>query len=178
MSRTINARNSTLVDLLHHAGEVTRILADRSQQLNTLILNANDLVAALNQRRHAIVDLLAGTSELSRHLSGLVADNEKDLAPALQKLNSVTAMLERNRDNIGKMLPGLAKFQLTQGETVANGFYYNAYVPNLQPLQLLQPFMDYAFGFRRGVNAGQPPDTAGPRAEFPVPYNGIPGGSR
>ena len=39
-------------------------------------------------------------------------------------------------------------------------------------------FLDYALGYRRGVNAGQPPDTAGPRAEFPFPYNGIPGGSR
>ena len=28
--------------------------------------------------------------------------------------------------------------------------------------------------FRRGVNAGQPPDTAGPRAELPFPVNGIP----
>ena len=45
-----------------------------------------------------------------------------------------------------------------------------------QPLsgQILQPFLDYAFGFRRGVNAGQPPDNAGPRAELPFPVNGIP----
>ena len=51
--------------------------------------------------------------------------------------------------------------------------------PNLAlPQVLLQPFMDYAFGFRRGVNAGQPADNAGPRAELPLPYNGIPGGSR
>ena len=40
-------------------------------------------------------------------------------------------MLEKNRDNIAKALPGLAKYQLTQGETVANGAYYNAFVPNL-----------------------------------------------
>jgi phospholipid/cholesterol/gamma-HCH transport system substrate-binding protein len=111
-------------------------------------------------------------------LSGLVADNEKQLAPTLQRLNSVTAMLEQNRDNIAKSLPGLAKFELTQGEAVSSGYYYNAYVPNLLPSQFFQPFFDYAFGFRRGVDAGQPPDHAGPRAEFPFPYNGIPGGSR
>jgi phospholipid/cholesterol/gamma-HCH transport system substrate-binding protein len=87
-------------------------------------------------------------------------------------------MLEKNRDNIAKALPGLAKYQVTQGESVSNGFYYNAYEPNLAPLQFLQPFLDYAVGFRRGVNAGRPPDNAGPRAEIPFPYNGIPGGSR
>ena len=87
-------------------------------------------------------------------------------------------MLEKNRDNIAQALNGLAKYQVTQGESVNNGFYYNAFVGNLIPSQSLQPFLDYAFGFRRGVNAGQPPDNAGPRAEFPWPHNGIPGGSR
>lgn len=174
VSRSINSRNDTMGQLLTHAADVTRILSDRSAQVNTLILNANDLIGVLNERRQAIVDLLGSTAALSKQLSGLVADNETELAPTLQKLNSVTAMLEKNRDNIGKALPGLAKYEVTQGETVANGFYYNAYVPNLQPLQLIQPFMDYAFGFRRGTDAGQPPDNAGPRAELPFPVNGIP----
>jgi phospholipid/cholesterol/gamma-HCH transport system substrate-binding protein len=178
LSRALNGRNDTLRQLLASAGQVSGVLGERSQQLNTLILDANDLVGVLNDRREAIVELITSTSAVARQLSGLVADNEKDLAPTLDKLNSVTAMLEKNRDNIAKALPGLAKYQVTQGESVSNGFYYNAYEPNLAPLQFLQPFLDYAFGFRRGVNAGRPPDNAGPRAEIPFPYNGIPGGSR
>ena len=118
--------------------------------------------------------LLANVSAVSQQLSGVVADNEAELAPALERLNNVTRMLERNRDNLAKMLPGAAKYYITQGEIVANGAYYNALVPNIQPAQLLQPFLDYAFGFRRGANAGQPPDNAGPRAEVPFPVNGIP----
>jgi phospholipid/cholesterol/gamma-HCH transport system substrate-binding protein len=86
----------------------------------------------------------------------------------------VTAMLEKNRDSISKMIPALHKYELTQVETIATGPYANAYVPNLSPAQILQPFMDYAFGFRRGVDAGQPPDNAGPRAEFPWPHRQIP----
>ncbi|MDT5370099.1 MAG: phospholipid/cholesterol/gamma-HCH transport system substrate-binding protein, partial [Mycobacterium sp.] len=84
----------------------------------------------------------------------------------------------KNRDNIAKALPGLSKFSLSLGETVSGAPYYNAFVANLQPGALLQPFMDYAFGFRRGVDAGQPPDNAGPRAELPWPHNAIPGGTR
>jgi len=174
LSRMLNERNESLSGLLKSAADVTGILGERSQQVNALLLNANDLLGVLDQRRYAIVNLLANTSALSRQLSGLVADNEKDLAPALEKLNSVTAMLERNNDNITKAMKGLAKFQLTQAEAVNNGFFYNAFVANLNPAQTLQPFFDYALGFRRGVNAGQPPDNAGPRAEIPVPYNGIP----
>ena len=125
-------------------------------------------------RRYAITSLLSSISAVSQQLTGVVADNEQELAPALERLNNVTRMLERNRDNLSKMLPGAAKYYLTQGEIVSNGAYYNALVPNVQPAQLLQPFLDYAFGFRRGVEAGQPPDNAGPRAELPFPVNGIP----
>jgi phospholipid/cholesterol/gamma-HCH transport system substrate-binding protein len=178
LSQTLSSRNESLRKLLTNAADVTGILSQRSQQVNTLLLNANDLLGVLNQRRYAIVNLLANTAALSQQLSGLVADNEKELAPTLEKLNSVTALLQKNSDNIAKALAGLAKYQVTQGESVNNGFYYNAFVGNLLPSQALQPFLDYAFGFRRGVNAGQPPDQAGPRAEFPFPYNGIPGGSR
>ncbi|MCT7659275.1 MCE family protein [Mycobacterium deserti] len=175
LSQAINDRDDTLGELLENGADVTKILSDRSAQVNTLILNANDLVSVLSARRYAIVELLAHTSALSQQLSGLIRDNEQELAPTLDKLNAVTAVLEKNRDNIAKALPGLAKFQTTLGETIGNGPYYQAYIPNLIFGQLMQPFLDYAFGFRRGVNAGQPPDNAGPRAELPFPYNGIPG---
>jgi len=178
LSKSINGRNEDLATLLKSASEVSVVLGERSTQLNTLILNANDLLGVLDDRRGAIVDLLASTTAVSQQLTGLVADNEAQLAPTLERLNAVTEVLEKNRDNISNALPNVKKFMLSQAETLANGPYYNAYVPNLQPAQLLQPFIDYAFGFRRGVNAGQPPDNAGPRAELPLPYNGIPGGSR
>ncbi|MCB0945598.1 MAG: mammalian cell entry protein, partial [Mycobacterium sp.] len=115
---------------------VTSILGERSQQVNSLLLNANDLIGVLQERRYAIVNLLANTSALSKHLSGIVADNEKDLAPALEKINAVTAMLERNNDNITAALKGLAKYQITQAEAVNSGFLYNAFVANLSPGQI------------------------------------------
>lgn len=178
LSKSINGRNEDLATLLKSASEVSVVLGERSTQLNALILNANDLLGVLDERRGAIVDLLASTTAVSQQLTGLVADNEAQLAPTLERLNAVTEVLEKNRDNISNALPNIKKFMLSQAETLANGPFYNAFVPNLQPAQILQPFLDYAFGFRRGVNAGQPPDNAGPRAELPLPYNGIPGGSR
>lgn len=174
LSTVINGRNEKVGELLAHARDVTGILAERSDQLNTLLLNGNDLMAILVERRQAIVNLLNDTSALALQLRGIVADNEAELAPTLEKLNSVTAMLEQNRDNINKALPGLAKYQITVGETVANGPGYNALVANLDLAQTLQPFADYMLGFRRGTDAGQPPDNAGPRAELPIPYNNIP----
>ncbi|MBB5165330.1 MCE family protein [Mycobacterium sp. AZCC_0083] len=174
LSQSLNERNESLGSLLKSAATVTGVLGQRSNQLNTLILDANDLVSVLNDRRLAIANLLVNTRTVAQQLSALVADNEKQLAPTLQRLNDVAAMLEKNRDNLAKALPGLVQFERTQGESVASGYYYHAFVANLSAGQFLQPFLDYAFGFRRGTGAGQPPDNAGPRAEFPFPVNGIP----
>ncbi|WP_086084969.1 MCE family protein [Mycobacterium pseudoshottsii] len=178
LSQALNGRNQTLGELLKGAADVTGILSQRSQQLNTLILNADDLLSMLVARRQAIVRLLASTSAVAKQLSGLVHDNESKLAPTLERLNAVTAMLEKNRDNLAKALPGLAKYELTQGETVSSGFYYNPFIPNLFTIQFFQWFIDYAFGFRAHGAPGQPPDNAGPRALFPFPFNQNPGGSR
>src|SRR5262249_55877588 len=171
ISRALNSRGETLDALLKSATDVTGILSEHSQKVDTLILDGNQLLAVLVQRRDAISQLLANVSVVAKELAGLVADNESKLAPTLDRLNSVAAMLEKNRDNISKALPGLKKFERTSAEAVSNGFYYNAFVPNLAIPELTQPFMDYSFGFRRG-------DPYMPRALFPWPHNGIPGGSR
>lgn len=174
LSKSVNSRNETVAELLKHTADVTGVLAQRSQQVNAVILNANELTGVLVARRHAIVRLLAETSALAQHVSGLIAENEKALAPMLEKLNAVLKILQKNRDNLAKAIPGLAKFESGLSELVANGPYYTGYIPNLTQGVVLQPFLDYYFGFRRGTNAGQPPDQAGPRAELPLPYNGIP----
>lgn len=157
LSKTINSRNQSLRELLDSAETVTGVLSERSSQVNALILNANSLLDVLAQRRQEIVELLANTAAVSQQLSGLVADNEAKLGPTLDRLNSVTALLEKNRDNIGKAIPGYAKVALTQGEAVSGGRFYNAYVANLIDGQDIQPFIDRAFG----VN---------PPAPFPIPH--------
>jgi phospholipid/cholesterol/gamma-HCH transport system substrate-binding protein len=175
LSRTLNGRNRTLGDLFKSASDVSEIVSERSQQVNKLILSSDDLLQVLVQRRHEVVDLLAATSTVSKQLSGVVHDNEAKLAPALEKLNSVTAMLEKNRDNIAQALPALAKFQITLGEAISSGFYYQAFIPNLLASQLFQPFLDYLWGFRTfdtGKGPGFPSPV--PRALEPWPYNAIP----
>ena len=107
MSRSLNGRNDSLAELLKTAGDVTGILSERSQQVNALILNANDLLGVLNDRRQAIVGLLANTSALSRNLTGLVAENEQELAPALEKLNAVNRDAgEKPRQHRARRCPG------------------------------------------------------------------------
>jgi phospholipid/cholesterol/gamma-HCH transport system substrate-binding protein len=175
VSRTLNGRNTNLAELLKSAANVTGVLSERSQQVNRLILNSDDLLQVLATRRQEIVELLAATSTVAQQLTGVVHDNEAKLAPTLEKLTSVNAVLQKNRDNITKALPALAKYQLTLGEAVSNGFYYSAFVPNLALPYLFQPFMDYFFGFRTfDTSRGPGFPSPVPRMLQPYPYNGIP----
>jgi phospholipid/cholesterol/gamma-HCH transport system substrate-binding protein len=175
LSRSLNGRNQSLGQLLKNASDVTGILSERSQQVNKLILNSDDLLQVLAARRQEIVELLSSTSIVAQQLSGLVHDNESKLAPTLEKLNSVTAMLQKNNDNIAKALPGLAKFEITVGEAVSSMFSYSAFVPNLALPAIFAPFMEYLWGFRTFDTARGPgfPSTV-PRSLIPFPYNGIP----
>lgn len=102
----LNERNDSLAGLLDSASKVTGVLSQRSEQVNTLLLNANDLFGGAGSTALRLVNLLTNTSALSKQISGLVHDNEKTLAPALEKINSVTAMLQKNNDNIVKALNG------------------------------------------------------------------------
>ena len=47
LSQALNGRNKTLGELFKDAADVTGILSERSDQVNTLILNANDLLDVL-----------------------------------------------------------------------------------------------------------------------------------
>ncbi|OBG58424.1 MULTISPECIES: MCE family protein [unclassified Mycobacterium] len=175
LSRTLNSRNKNLGELFKSAGDVTGILSERSMQVNKLILNSDSLLQVLVARRQEIVDLLANTSAVAKQLTALVHDNESTLAPTLERLNRVLAVLEKNRDNIGKALPGLAKFQITVGEAIAGMYAYQAFVPNFLVPQLFQEFFDYLWGFRTfDTSKGPGFPSPVPRALTPWPYNSIP----
>ncbi|RBO87509.1 phospholipid/cholesterol/gamma-HCH transport system substrate-binding protein [Nocardia puris] len=141
LSRTINARDRALSELLTRAQNVTKILSDRSAQINALLLDGNELLGELDRRRTAIGQLIVYVNGLAQQLRGLVADNEAQLRPALERLNSVVDILQRNRQNITEALDGLGPFAAALGEQVGNGPWFNAYVVNATSVGL-QPLVD------------------------------------
>ncbi|MGW4842255.1 MCE family protein [Nocardia brasiliensis] len=141
LSRSINARDQALSDLLVRAQSVTKILADRSNQINALLLDGNNLLGELDRRRGAIGQLIVYVNEVAKQLSGLVNDNEAQLKPALDKLNSVLGLLQRNRQNLSDALDSLGPYAAALGEQVGNGPWFNAYVVNASSTEL-QPLVD------------------------------------
>ena len=81
LSRSLNKRDEALEQLLAHAKTVSDTLAQRAGQVNQLIIDGNLLFAALDERRQALSNLIAGIDDVSQQISGFVADNRRRVRP-------------------------------------------------------------------------------------------------
>ncbi|GAC1405000.1 MAG: MCE family protein [Mycobacterium sp.] len=133
LSRSINANDEALGQLLARAKSVTKLLADRAGQVNQLITDGNSLFAALDERRAALSNLIAGIDKLSQQISGFVADNRREFGPALKKLNLVLDNLLERREHISQALRRLPPYATALGESVGSGSGFNVNLPNSVP---------------------------------------------
>lgn len=145
LSRSINANDEALAQLLAHARSVTKLLADRAGQVNQLIVDGNQLFAALDERRTALSNLIAGIQPVARQISGFVADNRREFGPALKRLNAVLDNLLERRQHLSEALKRLPPYATTLGEVVASGpgFHINLY--GLPPAPLSAVLLDTYF---------------------------------
>lgn len=144
LSETVAGRDASLRELLTHAEQVTAVLAERSDAIDSLIVDADLVLGELDRRRAALDTLFANVDALSVEISNLVADNEAQLTPTLTKVNAVLAVLERNRDNIALAIERLGPYATELGEAVASGPFFNSYIQNLLPMQIIEPALTRA----------------------------------
>jgi phospholipid/cholesterol/gamma-HCH transport system substrate-binding protein len=130
LSTTIASRDQALRTLLARANDVTGVLADQDAQISKLITDGNLLLDELNQRKEAIRTLFLNTSALALQISGLVADNQQTLKPALDQLHGVLSILTKNLDNLDRGLALLAPFYRVFANTLGNGRWFDTYIQN------------------------------------------------
>ncbi|HEY2763283.1 MAG TPA: MCE family protein [Pseudonocardiaceae bacterium] len=133
LSRTISDRDQQLQHLLAGTHTVTTVLADRDADFQRLLADGNLLLTEVQRREQAISTLLAGIQTLSVQLSGLVADNSGQLRPALEQLDRVAAVLQRNQDNLNRALQLAPVFLRLFTNAVGNGRWFDSYACGLLP---------------------------------------------
>ncbi|MBO0884841.1 MAG: MCE family protein, partial [Mycobacterium sp.] len=131
LSRTISSRDGALRSLLKQTRKVSGLLAGRSGQLTTLIADGNLLLTEVHRRRTVIHALLQSTVGLSKQLSGLVTDNQKQLRPAMTELAGVVKVLQKNQSNLDKSIKLLGPFVTVFADTLGNGRWFDTYLQNL-----------------------------------------------
>jgi phospholipid/cholesterol/gamma-HCH transport system substrate-binding protein len=131
LSQTITGRDQELGVLLNAANGVTKVLAQRSQDLTDVIKQGNLLLEELNARRDAIHALFVNTQVLANQLRGLVADNQKTIGPLLNSLDKVLTLLNNNQENLDRGLALLGPFYRVFNNVIGNGRWFDNYIQNL-----------------------------------------------
>lgn len=131
LSDSLSARDTKLAHLLAQARTVSATLADRDTQLTRLLTDGNQLLDEVRKRESAIQSLLAGARRLSSEVSGLVADNDRELGPVLTQLDRLTALLERNRASLADGIRALAPLVRFAANLTGNGRWIDGYLCGL-----------------------------------------------
>ena len=131
LSKTISSRDEELGKLLESTSSITETLKDRNAEFEKIINNGSSLLGELEKRRDAVKDMLQGTTRLGVQLRGLVKDNEKTLQPALERLDKVSEILQRNQDNLDSALAKLGPYYRVVTSAMGNGKWVDSYICGL-----------------------------------------------
>jgi len=135
LSKNLAERDEQINSLLTHLKKVSGVLGDRSQDIVTLMKDADVLFRALVARRDAIHDLLVSTSTMSQELTTLIRQSRADLKPALTHLDTVVKVLLKNQDNLDETLRLMAPFYRVFANTLGNGPWFDTYITNMPPIK-------------------------------------------
>lgn len=130
-SRTLASRDRELSSLLEHAETSTGVLADRRENLSSLIDSTGLLLDELLLRRQVIHNFLVNTTELSRALRAVVHDNQASLDPALTHLEGVTSLLRDREKAIRITLRNLRAYGSYFVNVVGSGPWFDNFIPRL-----------------------------------------------
>ncbi|MDR7302447.1 MCE family protein [Haloactinomyces albus] len=133
LSETIAKRDQELKKLLDRTSKLAGTISARNAEIEKLLADGNRLLRELRARRDAIRSLLDGTRALSEQLTGLVDDNAAQIGPALTQLDKVTAMLQRNQDNLSRSIELMAPFTRLFSNVLGNGRWFDVYICGLLP---------------------------------------------
>ncbi|MBB3042941.1 MCE family protein [Nocardioides soli] len=134
LSSNIAARDQQINTLLKNLDRVSGVLDERDRDIVGLMKDSDVLFRALVARRDAVHGLLVSTASLSRELTALVKQSRADLAPALDHLRNVVAVLNKNEDNLDSSLRLMKPFYRVFASTLGNGPWFDTYIQNLPPV--------------------------------------------
>jgi phospholipid/cholesterol/gamma-HCH transport system substrate-binding protein len=137
LSRNVAARDEQLQTLLANASNLTKVLADRNQSLATLFKDGDVLLRAVYARRDAVHNLLLATVDLSEQLTGLVDDSRADLKPALAHLHRVVRLLDNRQAELDQSLRLMAPFYRVFANTLGTGPWFDTFIQNMPPVPAL-----------------------------------------
>ena len=133
LSQTLSSRDAELRELLEATRTRSRILADRNDDFRRLIAGTGQLLGELNERSEALKLVLASTHGLSVELRTLVAENEAEFGPTLDRLDEALGVLTDHESELRRSVHNLAPFYRLYANMLGSGRWFDSVVTNLVP---------------------------------------------
>lgn len=133
LSVTVSSRDAQLRELLARSRGVSAVLADRSEQIVTLVEDAAAFLQVLEARRAAIEALLDGTQRLAAEITATARATRKDLQPALQALTSTVETLRKNKGDLEESIQLYAPLLRYYTTVLGQGRWFDAALFGLTP---------------------------------------------
>ncbi len=130
-SAVLAAHQQDLSTLVVQGAQLTAVLSQRSQELVNLIGQSNLVLQVLDQRRQEIQTLLASTASLSAQLTSLFHTNGAQFDSLLSNLQTVSAVLAKDRTTLGNAIPVLSAFNRYAANVTGSGPFADVVVPTM-----------------------------------------------
>ncbi|HEX8779706.1 MAG TPA: MCE family protein, partial [Nocardioides sp.] len=134
LSANVAEKNDQINTLLRNLERVSVVLDERDEDIIALMKDSDVLFRALVARREAVHDLLVSSIRLSKELSALIQQSREDLKPALDHLENVVAVLNKNEDNLDNSLRLMAPFYRVFANTLGTGPWFDTWISNMPPV--------------------------------------------
>ncbi len=129
MSEIVTDRRDQINQLISDTKSVTAIVQDNSAQLAIIVGQGAQLANKIVAREALVTRLLDGVAQITEQAQLVASEDADQFAPIMANLNTITQGLEKNRDNLRKMLEVLPVTARLTNNVIGDGPYANGYLP-------------------------------------------------
>ncbi|MFW0791642.1 MCE family protein [Gordonia sp. CPCC 205333] len=129
MSKIITNRRDEINQLVKDTKTITGVVDDRQYQLAVIVGQGQQLAGKIVAREALVTRLLDGIAALATQAKAVAAENSNQFAPILANINTISAGLEKNRNNLRKLLEILPVTARVTNNAIGDGPYANGYLP-------------------------------------------------
>ncbi|RDI48267.1 MCE family protein [Nocardia mexicana] len=133
LAKTINDRRDQVDQLLKDLDRVTRILGDNRNSVLLVITQGEAIASRVMERQNLLRQLLDNIAGLTKQLQEIGAENENQLGPTIEQLNTMAEGLQKNKDNLDRMLQIMPVSLRQFNNAFGNGPYGEVGLPWLFP---------------------------------------------
>lgn len=129
LSQIIMDRRAQVDALLKNFDTVTKVLDDNRNNILTVITQGQAIANRIVERQGLLRNLLDNVAALSEQLQAMGGENNGQFGPLLVNLNTMSEGLQKNQDNLNRMLQLLPPTVRQWNNAAGNGPYIDVYAP-------------------------------------------------